>query len=91
MRNPHGHIIWTGGDGRDLEMDTVTCCHCNRVVLLKQDMSNAGFCLKCYDHVCGPCADAGTCRPFEKQLVELEKGITEKLMRERSIHSILRR
>lgn len=90
MRNPHGNIIWTGGES-DLVADTVTCCHCNAIVIVKLDMSNAGFCLKCFDHLCGPCADAGTCRPFEKALEEFEKGITKRLELARSVDAMIGR
>lgn len=89
MRNPHGCLIMGGGDGPDLEMDTITCTHCNTVVMLEQDMSNAGFCLKCMDHICGKCADDGRCVPFLKQLELFEKGITKKLLRDRVVDAIV--
>lgn len=90
MRNPHGHIVWSG-EGSGLELDTVTCIHCNTVVFVKMDMSNVGFCRKCMDHVCGPCADSGKCLPFEKQLEDFEKGITKKLLTDRAVDDYLRR
>jgi hypothetical protein len=81
MRNPGGYAIWTG-DGPVMERDTITCAHCNTVVFLKRDMSNAGFCVKCMKHLCGACADTGECLPFEKQLELFERGITSKLLRD---------
>ncbi len=89
MRNPHGEATWSGGDGPDLVMDSVTCCHCNTVVFVRLDLSNVGFCRKCMSHVCGPCADEGTCTPFEKQLDDFEKGITTKLLKDRAVSAML--
>lgn len=90
MRNPHGQLVLSGGDGRELEMDTVTCSHCNTVVIAKLDLSNVGFCLKCCDHLCGPCADDGRCTPFQRQLEDFERGLTKKLLRDRAVDAILR-
>jgi hypothetical protein len=59
------------------EMDTFTCAHCQKVVFLhEQDGSRkadqGGFCMPCMKAVCGPCADAGRCTPFEKKLEAYE-------------------
>lgn len=89
MRNPHGSALWTGGDGADLEMDSITCAHCNTVVFVKIDLSNAGFCIKCMDHLCVTCADKGVCIPFEKRLEAFEKGITDRLLTDRAVDAML--
>lgn len=59
-----------------LEADTFTCCHCNGIVSVRPfaPASEAGgWCARCAKPICGPCADKGTCRPFEKWLDEVEK------------------
>jgi hypothetical protein len=91
VRNPHGYAVWTGGDGPDLEMDSVTCVHCNTVVFVKTDLSNIGFCTKCMDQLCGACADKGTCTPWEKRLEQMERGITDRLLKDRTVDDILGR
>lgn len=79
MRNPQGYALWIG-EGKDKEADTITCNHCNRVVVVPPPPAplNTGFCRMCMDHICGPCADKGSCTPFEKKLEILESG--KKLM-----------
>jgi hypothetical protein len=57
------------------ECDTITCCHCQKIVLVRpgQDASDAGgFCRLCFKHTCGSCADAGVCTPFEAKLERME-------------------
>lgn len=76
MRRPHGFGIITDPGGATIEFDTVTCNHCNIIfrVSPKHDPSEAGgFCRCCMEFICGPCADNGTCRPFEK-LMEQEEA-----------------
>jgi len=60
------------------EFDTFTCTHCNTIVFCratpnvpKPDIG--GFCRLCYKHICGACADKGTCDPFEKKLERAER------------------
>lgn len=70
-----GSLIITDPDAPTVEMDTVTCCHCNTIVLVgpRQDPADAGgFCRLCMKHTCGPCADLGTCTPFEAKLEKME-------------------
>ncbi len=84
MRNPHGYALWTGPEGPPIESDTITCCHCNRIVILNiQAQELGGFCTRCMDHICGPCADRGLCEPFERKLEEMERAITKQLERQR--------
>jgi hypothetical protein len=90
MRNPHGQAVWSGGDGPELEMDSITCAHCNTVVFVKLDLSNTGYCLKCMDNLCAACADRGNCVPFEKRLEAFEKGITKRLLCDRAADSYTR-
>jgi hypothetical protein len=75
MRRPHGFGIIVEPDRPTIEFDTVTCAHCNCFFRVKprEDPTNAGgFCRQCMDYLCGPCADKGTCTPFEKQVEEME-------------------
>lgn len=76
MRNAQGYAITAEPGKGDVEEDTFTCSHCNTVVFVKprQDPSEmGGFCRLCYKHVCGPCADVGTCDPFEKKMEAMER------------------
>jgi len=62
--------------GRPVEMDTFTCCHCQTIVFMhNRDGTRAdpgGFCRLCFRQCCGPCADSGTCQPFERKLERSE-------------------
>jgi hypothetical protein len=76
MRRPGGYAIVTEPGAADVERDTFTCAHCNCVVFVapRQDPSTmGGFCRMCMAHLCGPCADAGRCSPFEKKLDAMER------------------
>lgn len=77
MRNPHGTAIITDPDAAVpvREFDTITCCHCQAIVFVGpgQSASDAGgFCRLCFRPTCGPCADHGSCTPFEKKLEAME-------------------
>lgn len=57
------------------EHDTFTCCHCNKVVMVKPKASMeefGGFCTLCFKPTCPRCEAVGTCTPFEKKLEEAE-------------------
>lgn len=57
------------------EADTFTCAHCQRVVIVKAGCDPAeagGFCRVEMKLICGPCADLGTCTPWEKTLEKAE-------------------
>ena len=69
-----GYAVVLGPDG-NVERDTITCFHCQRVVFIQpgaDPSSLGGFCRVCMRHICGPCATQGSCRPFEKQLEQME-------------------
>jgi hypothetical protein len=75
MRNPGGYCIITEPGKPDVEHDTFTCGHCNRIVhvLPKQDPASlGGFCRTCWKLTCARCAD-GLCTPFEKKLEAMEQ------------------
>lgn len=68
---PSGYATITDPDVPFQEWDTITCCHCNCVVLLdgKQEV---GFCLRCMKPECGKTECGNVCRPFEKWLEKME-------------------
>lgn len=75
MARPGGYAILTSPGGVR-EWDTFTCCHCNCVVTIPNRAKAedcGGFCRRCMKATCGPCADKGTCTPFEKQLEAAER------------------
>lgn len=70
-----GYASWTGPETL-VEADTITCCHCNALVIVhaKQDPSDlGGFCTLCSKHTCSKCAGAGKCVPFERRLDAMER------------------
>lgn len=70
-----GH--WFNGNGPDLEQDTVTCAHCNRVVFitpLKPVEDETGWCMACFKFICLACAAKRECVPLERQLARMERG-----------------
>ena len=59
----------SGGEYR--EMATLTCAHCNRVVVLNpQRTRERGYCAKCHAYVCDSVGCNAECNPIE-QGVEL--------------------
>lgn len=73
---PKGYAIIVDPSAPTREWDTITCHHCNVPVLLKSQ-DPGGFCRYCMRAVCGPCADKGTCTPFEKKLEMFEKAAVQ--------------
>ena len=72
-----GYAVIADPDARRVEMDTVTCGHCQRIVPLhdRAGKRRAGVLVHCYQcdtHTCVPCAEAGRCLPFERKLERLE-------------------
>jgi hypothetical protein len=70
-----GTLIITDPDAPVAEHHTVTCCHCQAVVVIKTGRAAAdagGYCRLCNAYTCGPCADTGTCVPFEVRLLRME-------------------
>jgi hypothetical protein len=78
MLRPGGWAQWSGPDGTT-ECDTVTCAHCNHVVLLRDETTgkplsaeqSGGFCRMCMKPTCKGCSDR-SCTPFERRLEEME-------------------
>lgn len=62
-----------------IEIDTFTCCHCNKIVRVPVGVVNqAPFCIKCMARTCKSCCAVQSRTvehmPFEKKLDLYEKG-----------------
>jgi len=74
MRNPQGCAFFCEPAGTR-EIDTFTCCHCNRVVHVpaSQPLEAVGdFCRQCMKLICERCAGR-PCVPFLKKLERMEQ------------------
>lgn len=74
-RKVQGYAVIVDPSAPLVEMDTITCCHCQRVVVIKASadvLEKTGWCMRCMKATCGPCADLGKCTPFEKHLERME-------------------
>ena len=57
------------GAGATFESATMTCCHCNAVVVLNPLRTRPrGYCAKCDQYVCDNAGCGLECRPFAKLL-----------------------
>lgn len=75
MRNPGGYAIICEPGKSNLEFDTFSCRHCNRVIHVKagaraEDLG--GLCKICMGLICSACVDLGTCDPLEAKLARAE-------------------
>ena len=71
--------LWMGldpkqvGEGKFMEAGTLTCCHCNSVVILNPlRIRERGHCRKCDAYICDNPACHVECKPFLVKLDELE-------------------
>lgn len=61
------------GPDRLWESATVTCLHCNTVVILNPERTRPrGYCAKCDGYVCDSPGCGMECRPFAKLLDEVQ-------------------
>lgn len=70
-----GWAHWFNGNGPDMECDSITCCHCNRVVFVtvgKPIEAETGWCMRCFKFICKTCEATGVCVPFEERLRQIE-------------------
>lgn len=72
------------GRGSFFESPTISCSHCQAIVVLNPDRTRSrGYCPKCDAYVCDLCeaerVRTGVCRPFKQVIDEfvdkVEKGI----------------
>lgn len=87
MRKPQGYAVVTG-DFMPLEYDTISCGHCNKVVMVKAGTGSTVYlipqftgphleepgamCRVCMRAVCLECHDLGRCLPLERMIEEKE-------------------
>ena len=68
------------GKNQLYECATVTCAHCNAVVILRPDRSRPReYCRKCDNYICDECYGK-PCIPREKVLDDLEKQINHEIV-----------
>ena len=70
MRNPGGYLIIVDPERPTHEQDTFTCCHCNKIVLVKagQTVTDFAWCRKEMKPVCEKERCQVRCSPWERQL-----------------------
>jgi len=70
----HGYATWTGGDGKDVERDSLQCCHCGKHFWVTPGSGKRrGFCTRCAQVTCGSeICDA--CVPQEQMLDNKARG-----------------
>src|SRR3990172_11116798 len=58
------------------ECATITCAHCNTVVILNPDRSRPrGYCRSCDKYVCDNPACSAECRNFDKLLDDIQEAV----------------
>lgn len=68
------------GNGAMMEMPTVTCSHCQKVLIVNPGRTRErGYCPKCDHYVCDECetarvASGGNCRTFKQLMDEVEEA-----------------
>lgn len=67
-----GYLLQVSFEGKKTEHDTITCAHCNRIVILVPKKECFGTCLMCYKPICLNCTKVGKCLPFEEKLNRIE-------------------
>lgn len=71
------------GAGAIFESPTITCSHCQRVVVMNPARTRSrGYCPKCDHFVCDACevnrVKTGICRPFNQIIEEHQESIATK-------------
>jgi hypothetical protein len=68
-----GYLIGFGPDCKNSEHDTVTCYHCQKIIILRVgQIPEGGWCMSCSKMICNLCVDKGICTPWEKQMEKME-------------------
>lgn len=74
MIRPQGYLVGVGDD--IIERDTITCKHCQRVVVVPPMSSGKpvkyDYCRNCDGWICQQCAGERRCLPWEKQMEAIE-------------------
>ena len=72
--HPNGVLITTLPDGREIHIDTVRCCHCQRHWVWTPDkIKQLGFCTNCTGFTCGS-PECALCVNWEQKLDNREAG-----------------
>lgn len=87
MIKPHGYVTVVG-DGIFQEHDTITCGHCNQIVMTKPGSFSTTYyipqlvgphkeepgamCRVCMRAICLECHDNGHCLPLERKIEQME-------------------
>lgn len=72
MSQSKGYAILNDPDNKNREFDTLTCNHCQRIILLEPGkVPEGGWCFQCSKMVCNNCVDKG-CTPWEKKMEQME-------------------
>lgn len=74
LLRPGGQLVISRDDGQVREYDTATCHHCSTIIIFRPNADIGGFCRQCMKTICGPCADKGSCTPFEEKLAREEEA-----------------
>ena len=78
-RHPSGQFD-SPGTNQLYECATITCAHCNAVVILRPDRSRPReYCRKCDKYICDECSGK-PCYPIEKVLDDLEKQANHEIV-----------
>jgi hypothetical protein len=88
MLKPHGYVTVSHPEAKVVEYDSITCCHCQRIILVKPNTRSTVYlfpqldgsfreemgagCFKCNKPICLQCCDVGTCTPIEQRLALME-------------------
>ena len=60
------------------ELPTITCCHCQRIVVLNPLRTRErGYCRKCDHYVCDDPACNLDCRPFKAMIDDLQDEVVK--------------
>ena len=72
-RHPSG-LFDSPGANQVYECATVTCAHCNTIVILRPDRSRPrNYCRKCDAYICDNPACLAGCLPYDKLLDQLQE------------------
>lgn len=75
MLRPQGYGVVSAPEGQAQEHDTMTCSHCQRIVIVKPrcpPSDAGGWCGVCAKLICKFCAGKG-CTPWEKKMEQIER------------------
>lgn len=88
MLRPQGYVTVVCDDGRTIERDSITCVHCNQVVMVKPGSAATvyylpqmhgpaqeapgAYCVTCDKAICLRCEALGVCTPLMKRIEQME-------------------